>query len=31
LNAPALGGASVALLLMLGLAAGTLARRVKPE
>jgi len=31
LNTPALGGASVALLLMLGLAVGTIARRVKPE
>ena len=31
LNNPALGGASVALLLMLGLAAWIIARRVKPE
>ena len=31
LNAPTLGGASVALFLMLGLAAGTIALRVKPE
>jgi ABC-2 type transport system permease protein len=31
LNTPALGGATLALLLMLGLAAGTITRRVKPE
>ncbi|MGO8674780.1 MAG: hypothetical protein ACLQVX_02775 [Limisphaerales bacterium] len=31
LNSPALGGAAVALLLMLGLAVAILARRVKPE
>ena len=30
-NSPALGGASLALLLMLALAAGIIALRVKPE